>query len=86
MMKKITNQKINISKLFERYIIYIYSSYKGYEVKDPLKSARRFIIDFYPNKKLIKNKFDDIFSRPEDFVLSPKSYYDLEIKLSIRGF
>lgn len=85
-MKKITNQKINISKLFERYITYIYSSYKGYEVKDQLESARRFIRDFYPNKKLIKDKFDDIFSRPEDFVLNPKSYYDLEIKLSIRGF
>lgn len=83
-MKNITNQKINISELFERYMTYIYSTYP--EVTDPLKEARRFIRDFYPNKKLIKNKFDDIFSRPEDFVLNPKSYYDLEIKLSIRGF
>lgn len=85
-MKNITNQKIDISELFERYMIYICSSYKGYEFEDQLKSARRFIRDFYPNKKLIKNKFDDIFSRPEDFVLNPKSYYDLELKLSIRGF
>ena len=85
-MKKITNQKIDIPKLFKRYITYICSSYKGYEVEDPLKSARRFIRDYYYNRKLIKNKFDDIFSRPEDFVLNPKSYYDLELKLSIRGF
>ena len=85
-MKKITNQKIDIPKLFERYITYICSSYKGYDFEDQLKSARRFIRDFYPNKKLIKNKFDEIFSRPGDVVLNPKSYYDLELKLSIRGF
>ena len=54
-MKKITNQKIDIPKLFERYITYICSSYKGYDFEDQLKSARRFIRDFYPNKKLIKN-------------------------------
>ena len=83
-MKKITNQKIDIYKLFERYITYIYSTYPG--VTDPLKDTRRYINEYYPNKELIKNKFDDIFSSPEDFVLNPKSYYDLELKLSIRGF
>ena len=62
-MKKITNQKIDIPKLFERYITYICSSYKGYEFEDPLKSARRFIRDFYPNKKLIKNLLSTYYTK-----------------------
>ena len=84
-MKKITNQKIDIPKLFERYMIYIYSTYS--KVKDPLKEARKIISDYYYNEEIIKNEFEYIFDRMGyGYDLEPKSYYDLELKLSIRGF
>ena len=84
-MKNITNQKIDISKLFERYMIYIYSTYTKF--KNPLKEARKIISDYYYNEEIIKNEFEYIFDRMGyGYVLEPKSYYDLELKLSIRGF
>ena len=84
MMKKITNQKIDIYKLFERYMTYVYSLDE--DIKNPHKRALKYIKDYMYNEQLIKHRFDIIFRYSKVWTLEPKSYYDLELKLSIRGF
>lgn len=78
------NNKIDIQKLFERYLTYVYSL--NNDIRDPYKRALRYIEDYVYNEQLVKTRFEIMFRNSKGWTLEPKSYYDIELKLSIRGY